>query len=128
MTRLRSIQSTMTRLAAFTICALLLLAGAAPAMAADIQQGDTVVIGPDQVVNDDVYAFGSNVQILGTVNGDIFAAGNSITVGGKVAGSVFVAGNTVAITGDVRHALHAAGNTVTIGGPVAEDATLAVVL
>jgi cytoskeletal protein CcmA (bactofilin family) len=104
---------------------LLLLAGAAPAFAADIQQGQTVVIGPDQVVNDDVYAFGTNVQILGTVNGDVFAAGNIITVGGTVTGGVFAAGNTITVTGDVRRGVHAAGGTVTISGPVAEDAVLA---
>jgi cytoskeletal protein CcmA (bactofilin family) len=127
MTLLQSIHSAraLRRLVVVIACGSLLLASAAPALAADIQQGDTVVIGPDQVVNDDVYAFGSNVQILGTVNGDVFAAGNSVTVAGRVAGSVFAAGNTVAITGEVRNGVHAAGNTVGISGPVAEDATLA---
>ena len=115
----------LTRLLGVLGTGLLLLTLAAPALAADIHEGDSVVIGPDQVVNDDVYAFGSNVQILGTVNGDVFAAGNSVTVSGVVTGSVFAAGNMVAVTADVRHAVHAAGNTVAISGPVAGDAMLA---
>ncbi len=114
-----------TRFIAFAAGTLLLLASAAPALAAEVQQGDTITIGPDQVINDDVYAFGSNVQILGTVNGDIFAAGNNVTIGGTVTGSVFAAGNTVAIPGEVRHAVHAAGNTVALSGRIGEDATLA---
>jgi cytoskeletal protein CcmA (bactofilin family) len=115
----------LARLSVVLTCAALLLSVAAPALAAEVQQGDSVVIGPDQVVNDDVYAFGSNVQVLGTVNGDLFAAGNTVTISGKVNGSVFAAGNTVTITSDVRHAVHAAGNTLTVSGTVAEDATLA---
>jgi cytoskeletal protein CcmA (bactofilin family) len=127
MTMLQSIHAArvVRRLIVVVVCGSVLLASAAPALAADVQQGDTVVIRPDQVVNDDLYAFGSNVQILGTVNGDVFAAGNSVTVAGTVAGGVFAAGNTIAITGDVRNGVHAAGNTVAISGPVAEDATLA---
>src|ERR1051326_3361814 len=115
----------LTRVSVVLTCAALLLSVAAPALAADVQQGDSVVIGPDQVINDDIYAFGSNVQVLGTVNGDLFAAGNTVTISGKVNGSVFAAGNTVSISSDVRHALHAAGNTLTVSGPIAEDATLA---
>jgi cytoskeletal protein CcmA (bactofilin family) len=117
--------SLVMRLVALATCSLLLLATAAPALAADVQQGDNVIIAPGEVINDDVYAFGSNIQILGTVNGDVFAVGNSVTVGGTVTGSVFATANTVAITGNVGHSIHAAGNTIAISGPVAQDATLA---
>ena len=103
----------------------LLLAGVTPALAAEVHQGDTVVIGPDQVINDDVYAFGTNIQLMGTVNGDVFAAGNSVTVAGVVTGGVFAAGNTVSVSADVQRGVHAAGGTVTIAGPVSEDATIA---
>src|SRR5438477_9851916 len=127
MMKLRSLQShnAFARVIVGVLCGLLALAAATPALAAEVQQGDTIVIGPDQVINDGLYAFGSNVQVLGTVNGDVFAAGNSVTVGGKVTGDVFAAGNTVSVTADVRHGVHAAGGTVTISGPVAQDAMLA---
>ena len=107
------------------VCGLLLLASAAPALAADIQQGDTVVIAPEQVINDDLYAAGTNVQILGTVNGDVYAAGNIISIGGTVSGGVFAVGNTVSVTGDVHNGVHAAAGTLTISGRVAQDAVLA---
>jgi hypothetical protein len=108
-----------------TLGAMLLLVSASPAFAADVQQGQTVTIGPEQVINDDLYAFGSNVQILGTVNGDVFTAGNTVTIGGTVTGGVFAAGNSVLITGTVQQGVHAAGGTVTLSGPVAQDAVIA---
>jgi hypothetical protein len=107
------------------VCGLILLGSAAPALAADIQQGTTIIIGPEQVVNDDVYAFGSNIQILGTINGDLFAAGNTIAIGGTVTGGLFAAANTISVTGEVQQGVHAAGGTVTISGPVNQDAVLA---
>ena len=108
-----------------TLAGLLVLLTAPSALAAEVQQGQTITIGPDQVVNDDLYAFGSNVQVLGTVNGDVFAAGNTVTIGGTVTGGVYAAGNAVSITGDVQHGVHAAGGTLTIAGPVAQDAVIA---
>jgi cytoskeletal protein CcmA (bactofilin family) len=104
---------------------MLLFGTAAPTLAAEVQRGDSVFVGPDRVINDDLYAFGSNVQVLGTVNGNIFAAGNIVSIGGKVNGDVFAAGNTVDITGDVRHGVHAAGGTVTLAAPITEDAVVA---
>ena len=117
--------SPLMHVGAVLVSLLVVLAAAAPAAAAQIQQGDTLVIGPGQVVNDDVYAVGSNVQILGTVNGDVFVAANSITVAGTVTGGVFAVANNISVTGDVQHGVHAAGNTVTISGPVTQDAVVA---
>ena len=42
----------MMRLVAVATCSLLLLAAAAPALAADVQQGDSVIIAPGEVIND----------------------------------------------------------------------------
>jgi cytoskeletal protein CcmA (bactofilin family) len=102
-----------------------MLVGAPTALAAEIRQGDSVVVGPGDVINDDLYAFGSTVTIMGTVNGDVFAAGNAVTVSGMVSGDVFAAGNTVSLTGDIRNSLRAAGATVTVSGPIGEDALVA---
>ncbi len=104
---------------------LLLSAGAAPALAAEVRQGDSVVVGPNETINDDLYAFGSTVTILGTVNGDVFTAGSTITVGGNVSGDVFAAGSTTTINGQVRQSVRAAGGTVTLSGPIGEDALIA---
>lgn len=68
------------------LAGLLVLVAAPTALAAEVQQGQTITVGPDQVVDDDLYAFGSNVQVLGKVNGDVFAVGNTVTIGGTVRG------------------------------------------
>ena len=46
------------------------LAGLLVLLAAELQQGHTIIVGPGQAVNDDLYAYGSNVQVLGTVKGE----------------------------------------------------------
>lgn len=116
---------TLRRAGLVALVGVLVLVTAPLALAAEVQQGQTITIGPDEVVNDDLYAFGSNVQVLGTVNGDVFAAGNTVTIGGTVTGGVYAAGNAVSVTGDVQHGVHAAGGMLTIAGPVAQDAVLA---
>jgi hypothetical protein len=123
----RSIHSTDTLrgVGVVALAALLVLVAVPPVFAAEVEQGQTVTIGRNQVVNDDLYAFGSNVQILGTVNGDVFAAGNTVTISGTVTGGVYAAGNAVSVAGDVQHGVHAAGGTLAIAGPVAQDAVLA---
>ena len=40
----------------------------ATALAAEVRSGDTVTIGPYEVVTDDLYVFGNNLVIEGTVN------------------------------------------------------------
>jgi cytoskeletal protein CcmA (bactofilin family) len=96
-----------------------------PAFAAELRQGDTIVVGADETVNDDLYAFGSTVTILGTVNGDVFAAGNNVTVSGTVTGDLFTAGNTMTISGRVGQSVRAGGGTLMLMGPVGEDALVA---
>jgi cytoskeletal protein CcmA (bactofilin family) len=105
--------------------ALLLTAVATPAFAAEVRQGDSVVVGANETINDDLYAFGSTVTILGTVNGDVFIAGSNITMSGTVTGDVFAAGGTTTISGDVRQSVRAVGGTIMLSGPVGKDALIA---
>jgi hypothetical protein len=57
------------------LAALLLLGffAVTPAQAADARGGDQVVIGRDEVINDDLYVAGNTVTIDGTVKGDVVA-------------------------------------------------------
>jgi cytoskeletal protein CcmA (bactofilin family) len=95
------------------------------AFAADVRSGNTVVVPAGQTVNDDVYAFGTNVIIEGTVNGDVIAAGSTVTINGHVTGDVIAAGNTITVAAPVGGTVRAAGNLVTISGAVAGDALAA---
>jgi cytoskeletal protein CcmA (bactofilin family) len=95
------------------------------ALAAEVRSGDTVTIGPDEVITDDVYVFGNNLVIQGTVNGDVIAAGSSVTVAGHVTGSVAAAGSTLTISGPVDGTARLAGNLVTVSAPVGGDVLMA---
>jgi cytoskeletal protein CcmA (bactofilin family) len=89
--------------------------------AAELRQGDTIVVGPGETIDDDLYAFGQTVTIQGTVNGDVIAAGQSVTVAGTVNGDLMAAGTSVSIGGPIAGAARVAGQTVQINAPIAHD-------
>ena len=97
----------------------------ATALAAEVRSGDTVAIGPNEVVADDVYMFGNNVVIQGTVRGDVIAAGSNVTIAGHVTGSVLAAGSTLVVSGPVDGSVRLAGNLLTVSAPVGGDALMA---
>src|SRR5919201_2031469 len=94
------------------------------ASAAELRQGDRVVVAPGETVNDDLYVFGGSVSVQGTVNGDVVFLGGTSTVSGLITGDLLVLGGTTTITGDVRGSVRAAGGTVNIAGRVDRDVAL----
>jgi cytoskeletal protein CcmA (bactofilin family) len=92
-----------------------------PAAAADIRQGQDITIGATETIEDDLYAFGTNISINGTIHGDLIAAGNNISVDGNVTGDVIAAGNSIAIRGQVGGSVRAAGNMIVLDGKVTND-------
>jgi cytoskeletal protein CcmA (bactofilin family) len=134
------------RYALISVCIVaMLLALAEPAEAADIRTGDSITVGAGETINDDLYAFGNTISVLGNVRGDAIAAGatvdlagqvggsvegagNSLTLRGPVTGSVRVAGNTIAVDGRINGDLLVAGSTITLGGAgrVGRDLVMAV--
>jgi hypothetical protein len=100
------------------VLSLVLVAGfaAAPAaLAFDARTGDNVLLRAGETINDDLYAFGQNVTIDGTVRGDVIFAGNALTLNGTVDGSVIGAGQSVVINGVVRDSARLAGQAVVLG-------------
>ena len=91
-----------------------------PAAAADIRRGD-VTIGTTETIDDDLYIFGSNIAINGTIHGALIATGNNISVDGTVTGDVIAAGQSVVIRGQVGGSVRAAGNTIVLDGKVTND-------
>ena len=108
-------------LAAILTFVIMLMLTAAPVLAFDTRSGDVVILGSQEVVDDDLYVGASNIIIDGTVNGDLWAVATTITVNGAVNGSVVIAGNTITVSGDVGHAVRAAGQTISINGNVNGD-------
>lgn len=109
------------RLALVAFAAVALLAVPTTAHAAVFRTGDTVVVGPNERIDDDVYLFGNSVQVLGVVTGDVVAAGRIVEVGGNVADDVMAAGSTVRVGADVGGSTRVAGTDVTIDNRVAGD-------
>ena len=97
------------------LAALLVLTFSTPAQAFDGRGGDRVVIGSDEVINDDLYV-GSEVFVLdGTVNGDLIAFGQTVTINGTVDGDLMAAAQTVVVNGEVTGAIRMAGSVLFVG-------------
>ncbi|HVD51417.1 MAG TPA: hypothetical protein VNB51_05200 [Candidatus Udaeobacter sp.] len=103
------------------LVALILALTPSPAAAADIRQGQDITIGTSETIEDDLYAFGTNISINGTIHGDLIAAGSNISVDGTVTGDVIAAGNSIAIRGQVGGSVRAAGNMMVLDGKVTND-------
>jgi hypothetical protein len=89
---------------------------AAPARAAQVRQGDAIVVGPGEVVDDDLYAFGGTVRVEGEVRGDVLAFCQKVVVTGKVGGDLVAAARTVDVEGAIGGSVRAAANKVTLNG------------
>jgi cytoskeletal protein CcmA (bactofilin family) len=107
----------------------LLLAGlvaASPVGALETRSGDEVVIGPDEVIEDDLYVTAGEVVVDGTVRGDLIAFGGSIVVDGTVEGDLIGAARSVEIGGTVEDDVRIAGQTLLLGeGAEVEDDLIA---
>ncbi len=110
-------------LSIFSLLILASLVFAPAAQAFDGRSDDRIVIGKDEVINDDLYLAGSDIIIDGTVNGDLMAAGNTVVVNGSVTGDLWAAGRTVTVNGQVGDDLFAAAAAVTLGpdASIADD-------
>jgi hypothetical protein len=94
------------------------------ASAAELRQGDRIVVAPGETIDDDLYVFGGTVSVQGTVNGDVVFFGGTSTVSGLITGDLLVLGGTTTITGDVRGSVRAVAGTVSIAGRVDQDVAL----
>lgn len=102
-------------LLAVGLALLLLLGLTGTALAVDFRGGDTVTIGKDEVIDDDLVVSGATVVIDGVINGDLVAAGDNIIVNGKVNGSLIMAGRALALNGQVGGTVYSAGAAITVG-------------
>jgi cytoskeletal protein CcmA (bactofilin family) len=108
------------------VAGLALLVGlitASTAWAVETRSGDSVVIGPDEVVDDDLYAAGNDIVVEGTVRGDLVAFGRNVTVNGTVEGDLIGAGQSVEIGGEVDDDVRVAGQAILLseGASVGDD-------
>jgi cytoskeletal protein CcmA (bactofilin family) len=102
-------------LSVFSLFALLMLTFTTPALAFDGRSGDNVVIGADEVIQDDLYVGSNQFTLNGTVKGDLIVSGNSIVINGTVEGDLMAAGQSVIINGTVTDDVRIAGAVLQIG-------------
>ena len=124
--RITQLSSASARTLLALVILTLLLAGlvaASPVGALETRSGDEVVIGPDQVIEDDVYVTANEVIVDGTIRGDLIAFGGSIAVDGTVEGDLIGAAQAVEIGGTVEDDVRIAGQTLLLdeGAEVADD-------
>jgi Histidine kinase-, DNA gyrase B-, and HSP90-like ATPase len=91
------------------------------ALAAETRGGNDITVGPAETIDDDLYAFGQNMTILGTVTGSVIAGGNTVAVNGEVGGDVMAAGSTVIVDGPVHGSVRAAGRSVQVRSSIDGD-------
>lgn len=96
------------------LLALLVLGVATPALAFDGRGGDTIVIGADEVIEDDLYIGAENFTLDGTVKGDLVVGASVITINGTVEGDLIAAGQAVIINGIVNDDARLAAGVVLI--------------
>jgi len=106
-----------SRLALALLLALMIaIPFASPASAGEILPGDPdAYIGPDVVIDDDLFISGRFIQIDGIVRGDVFAAGQEITINGLIEGNLFTVGQLHTINGQVNGSVFAAGYSLEYG-------------
>jgi cytoskeletal protein CcmA (bactofilin family) len=109
------------------LLAVLLLGAWLPAgaLAAEVRRGEAVTVGPDEVIDEDLYAFGGTVVIQGTVRGDVITTARNVDLSGTVEGDVLAMAGEIRVPGQVRGSIRAAAGTLSITGQVDEDTLLA---
>ncbi len=93
------------------------------AVGAETRLSGTVVVS--QVLDDDLYALGGDVQIDGSVTGAVAVAAGNARIAGDVEGDVMVAGGRIDLGGGVGDDLRAAAGSVRVAGFVTDEATIA---
>jgi hypothetical protein len=102
-------------LSVLVLTTLFALTFAAPVRAFDGRGGDRVVVGSDEVVDDDLYVGAQEFILEGTVNGDLIAFAQTVTVNGTVNGDLISAGQTLIVNGKVTGAIRVAGSVLFVG-------------
>ena len=119
-------RSLSRRLIPAVVAGGLLATGALPAVAAETANSEFVIIQPDDVLEDDLYAGAIKVVVEGVIDGDLIAfAGEEVVIEGKVTGSVIAVAPRIMVNGEIGGSLRATGNDVWIDGTVGRDVVVA---
>ncbi|TAJ98407.1 MAG: polymer-forming cytoskeletal protein [Candidatus Manganitrophaceae bacterium] len=123
----KSFRNTLKRLAVIWTVALVFY----PLYAAGQERPDDrstkriVTLREGEVVQEDYFAWGDVVEILGTVHGDVYAAGGEVRIAGDIDGDLLAAGGKVDVQGRIGQDARIAGGEVTVAGVIGRNLTAA---
>ncbi|HEY5889336.1 MAG TPA: hypothetical protein VIW94_01365 [Acidimicrobiia bacterium] len=93
-----------------------------PALAAQTDSSELVIITEDAVIEQDLYAVANRIIIRGKVDGDVIAiAGQDVRIEGEVTGSVMALSPEVVVTGSIGGSLRTTSPSVVVSGSVGRD-------
>lgn len=88
---------------------------------AESREGDNVIVGVDEIINEDLFIAGEQVEILGEVNGDVYIAADSVDVRGLINGDLIVAAESITVTGTLNDDIRVFGKVLTLTGATLND-------
>ncbi|OUC12147.1 MAG: hypothetical protein B0A82_24045 [Alkalinema sp. CACIAM 70d] len=94
---------------------LLLVVSAIPGRANEWKGEETVIISPQDVINDDFYRAAQTITIDGRIKGDAVIAAKRITINGTIEGDLIAAGQLITVNGSVNDDIRMAGQVLIIG-------------
>jgi hypothetical protein len=106
-------------------CIVVFFVLAVPANALIIKRAETVEIAAGEVIDDDLIAFASNVDIKGVVTGNACAFAQTVNVSGEIGGSLFIGAGSSNISAKSVQTVWAAGGNLNLSGNVARNVILA---
>lgn len=86
-----------------------------------VRTGDRITVGADEVIDGDLYVFGGDITINGTVTGDVVVFGGQVGMSGEIGGDLIAGAGTVDVDGDVLGDVRVGAGQLRVGGSVSED-------
>jgi len=86
-----------------------------------LRTGDSVTVDASEVVAHDLYVFGGDVIVDGTIEGDLVVASSTVTINGWVQGDLVAGTGELFVYGKVDGDVRVGAGRITISGSVGED-------
>lgn len=96
-----------------------------PAHALVIMREQTVEVAADEIIDDDLVAFGNFIDVKGTVTGNVCAFAQTVNVSGDIGGSLFIGAASSSIGAKSVQTVWAAGGNLIVSGNVSKNLILA---
>jgi len=84
------------------------------AFGATFKVGENYYLNSGSAINDNLYAVGGNVSIVGITNGDLFTAGSNVLISGPVYADLMAAAGGLNVSGKVSGDMRLVGGNVNI--------------